>query len=40
MGYSDLHKTKRKKNYAILAMLFGFIALVWAVTMIKMGMVL
>jgi hypothetical protein len=38
MGHSDLHKQKRKKNYTVLAILFGFIALIWAITMIKMGM--
>lgn len=38
MPHSDLHKQKRKKNYTILAMLFAFIAVIWAITMIKMGM--
>ena len=38
MGYSDLHKTKKKKNYTILAILFAFIAMIWAITMIKMGL--
>tara|TARA_B100001750_G_C14918181_1_gene308000 strand:+ start:340 stop:459 length:120 start_codon:yes stop_codon:yes gene_type:complete len=38
MPLSDLHKTKRKKNIAILAILFGFVAVIWAITMIKMGM--
>jgi len=38
MARSDLHKSKKKKNYTILAILFGFIAVIWAITMIKMGM--
>jgi len=38
MPKSDLHKIKKKKNYTILAILFGFIAIIWAITMIKMGM--
>lgn len=37
MPHSDLHKKKRKTNLAILAAIFGFCALVWAITMIKMG---
>lgn len=38
MPHSDLHKVKKKKNYTVLAILFGFIAVIWAITMIKMGM--
>jgi len=38
MPKSNLHKTKKKKNYAILAILFGFMAIIWAITMIKMGL--
>jgi hypothetical protein len=34
----DLYGRKRKKNYTILACLFGFIALIWAITMVKMGL--
>ncbi len=37
MPQSDLHKAKKKKNYTVLALLFGFIAVIWAITMIKMG---
>jgi hypothetical protein len=40
MPHSDLHKRKRKKNFAILAILFAFIALIWAITMVKMGMLI
>lgn len=36
MPHSDLHKKKKAKNYMILALLFGFIAIVWVVTMLKM----
>ena len=36
MPHSDLHKKKRFKNYMILAAVFAWIALIWAVTMIKM----
>jgi len=38
MPHSDLHNKKKKKNYAILAILFAFIAAIWAITMIKMGL--
>ena len=38
MPHSDLHKSKKKKNYAILAALCAFIVLIWVITMIKMGM--
>lgn len=38
MPKSELHDRKRKKNYAILACLFGFMAVIWAITMIKMGL--
>ena len=34
----DIYNRKRKKNYTLLACLFGFIALIWAITMIKMGL--
>jgi hypothetical protein len=37
MPHSDLHKKKRKKNYIVLAMIIGFIALVWAVTMVRIA---
>jgi hypothetical protein len=37
MPHSDLHKKKKKKNYTILAILFAFIAVIWAITMIKMS---
>ncbi|MEM8833163.1 MAG: hypothetical protein AAGB32_01355 [Pseudomonadota bacterium] len=37
MPKSDLHKQKKKKNFLFLALIFGFIALIWAITMIKVG---
>ena len=37
MPHSDLHKQKKKKNFAILAMVIGFIALIWIVTMIRIA---
>jgi len=36
MPHSDLHKKKKKKNLAMLAIIFGLVALIWAITMIKM----
>ena len=38
MPHSDLHKKKKKKNLTVLALIFAFFALIWAVTMIKIGM--
>lgn len=35
MPKSDLHKSKKKKNLTMLAMIFGWIALIWIITMIK-----
>ncbi len=35
MPHSELHKKKLKKNLAVLGLIFGFCALVWAITMIK-----
>jgi predicted metal-binding membrane protein len=32
---TELHKKKRKKNYILLACLISFMALIWAITMIK-----
>ena len=34
MPKSDLHKSKKKKNLTMLAMIFGWIALIWIITMI------
>ncbi len=37
MPYSDLHRKKSKKNYIVLAIIFGLVALFWIITMIKIG---
>ena len=37
MGIDELHKRKFSKNMAVLGMIFGFCALIWAVTMIKIS---
>jgi len=37
MPHSDLHKQKKKKNFAILAMIVVFIAIFWAITMIRIA---
>lgn len=37
MPHSDIHKRKRKKNFILLAVLVGLIAIIWAVTMVKMA---
>ena len=37
MPHSELHKKKRGKNYLMLALILGWIALIWAITMIKIS---
>ncbi len=37
MPHSDLHKQKLKKNLAVLAMIIGFIAIIWVITMIRIA---
>ena len=37
MPHSELHKKKLKKNLAVLAMVVGFCALIWIVTMIRIA---
>lgn len=37
MHTTEIHKRKFKKNLAILLAVFGMIALIWAVTMVKMA---
>ncbi|MGH1377896.1 MAG: hypothetical protein ACRBB3_03655 [Alphaproteobacteria bacterium] len=34
---SEIHKKKSKKNYAVLAIIFGFVALIWVISIIKMS---
>lgn len=36
MPHSDIHKKKLKKNLVVLGIIFVFIALIWAITIIKM----
>lgn len=37
MPLSDIHKRKRAKNLMILAAVFGWIALIWIITMIRLS---
>jgi len=37
MPHSELHKKKKKKNFVVLGIIFGLVALFWAITMIKMS---
>lgn len=37
MPHGPVHKTKLKKNLAILAGILGFIALFWVITMVKIA---
>lgn len=37
MPIGELHKIKKKKNLMILAAIAGWIALIWAITMIKLA---
>jgi hypothetical protein len=36
MSHSDLHQKKKQKNFVILAAIFGWVALIWVITMVKM----
>ncbi len=35
MPIGPLHKIRQKKNFAVLAMIIGWIALVWVITVLK-----
>lgn len=37
MPHSDIHKSKKKKNLVMLAIIFGWIVLIWIITMIKIS---
>lgn len=37
MPHSDIHKKKSKKNWMVMAMIIGFIALIYVVSIIKMS---
>ncbi len=34
---SDAHKKNRKRNFIVLGLIFLWIAIIWAVTMLKMS---
>jgi predicted nucleic acid-binding Zn ribbon protein len=36
MPQSELHERRRKKNYAVLGVMLGFIALIFVVTILRM----
>lgn len=37
MPHSELHKKKLKKNLLVLGIIVAFVALIWGITIIKMG---
>lgn len=37
MPDSDLHKSKKKKNLTILALIAGWVVLIWIITVIKVS---
>lgn len=37
MPLSDVHKRKRAKNFIVLAAIAAWVALIWAITMIKIS---
>lgn len=37
MPHADIHKTKQKKNLAVFGIVITLMALIWAVTMIKIA---
>ena len=37
MPHADLHRQKRKKNIAVFLIVIALMALIWAVTMIKIA---
>ena len=37
MPIEELHKRKRAKNFMILGAIFGWIALIWVITMVKIA---
>jgi hypothetical protein len=37
MPKSDLHKSKKKKNLTILAVIAAWVAIIWIITMIKVN---
>lgn len=37
MPFTDLHKRKKARNLAVLAAIFAFAALIWAVTVVRIS---
>lgn len=37
MPPSDIHKSKKKKNWAIFAAVIGFMVLIWIITMVRIA---
>jgi len=37
MSQSPVHKAKLKKNLMVLGLVFGFIAVIWIITMIRIS---
>jgi len=37
MPHTDLHKKKIKKNFAVLGLIFGWVALIFIISMIKVS---
>lgn len=37
MPHSEVHKKKIKKNLAVLAMILGFVAVIFAISILKMS---
>lgn len=37
MSRSPVHKAKFKKNMIVLAMIVGWVALIWVITMLQIG---
>jgi hypothetical protein len=35
MPIEEIHKTKRKKNWTVLALIAAWVAIIWIITMIK-----
>ena len=37
MPIEEIHKTKKKKNFTILALIAAWVAIIWIITMIKVN---
>lgn len=38
MPIGQLHSQRRKKNLLVLALIFGWVALIWIIAMVRMGL--